>query len=114
MIRAVATAALAALPGMAQGFECRFETECYEAEPCTESAFNIEVDIEGEKIVTDYGDLTIIAVKKLPTVTTLFATGMGAEYMLSATLAQARLSTHNNAGPEVLTYLGRCEMEVEK
>ena len=38
-----------------------------------------------------------------------FATGAGAEYLLSLTPTAARLTAHNNSGPEVISYLGKCE-----
>ncbi|WP_137700471.1 hypothetical protein [Marimonas lutisalis] len=100
---------LCLLPGAALAFPCGFDTECYENEPCAGTTFAIEVDVEGKTISTDYGDLVIVAVKETGRLMTMFATGAGAEYMLSLTPAAARLSTHNNNGPEVISYLGRCE-----
>ena len=93
----------------AQAFECNFTTECYEAEACGETNFALTVDIEGKKLVTEFGDITLFAVKELPTLKTLFATGEGAEYLLSVTRKTARLTTHANEGPQVISYLGSCE-----
>ena len=73
------------MAGPVQGFPCQFTTECYEAEPCAEAVFELEVDVGGEVLVTSYGDLTIVAVKDLGGLVTLFATGQGAEYLLSVT-----------------------------
>ena len=97
------------LSGPALAFPCTFTTECYEAEACTATTFAIEVDIGAKTVTTDYGDLTIVAVKETGRLTTLFATGAGAEYMASITPVAARLTAHNNQGPEVISYLGRCE-----
>ena len=98
---------LSASPAFA--FPCQFTTECYEAEPCAETVFAIDADIEGKAISTDLGDLVIVAVKETGRLTTMFATGQGAEYLLSVTPQAARLSTHSNEGPQVITYLGTCE-----
>lgn len=93
----------------AQAFGCRFDVECYEDTPCTQADFGIEVDIAGKAITTEFGDLVIVAVKETGRLTTMFATGAGAEYMLSLTPEAARLSSHANDGPQVISYLGRCE-----
>lgn len=94
--------------GAAHAFPCSFTTECYESEPCAASDFAFEVDVEAKRMITDYGDITIVAVKETGRLTTLFATGAGAEYMLSLTPQAARLSTHSNEGPAAITYLGQC------
>ncbi len=103
---------LVALPRAAQAkeapFICRFTTECSEAEPCTTADFSLTVDLENSAIRTEYGDLTVVAVKREAGLKTLFATGAGAEYLLSLTPGAARLSTQNNKGPEMLGYLGGC------
>ncbi|MDQ2088598.1 hypothetical protein [Marimonas arenosa] len=95
--------------GPATAFPCAFSTECYEADACTGTSFAIEVDIDGKGISTDYGDLTVVAVKETGRLTTLFATGQGAEYLLSLTPQAARFTTHSNEGPLAITYLGTCE-----
>ena len=105
----LATAVLGFGAASANAFECVFITECYEAEGCSGTTFNIEVDIHAEAVSTDFGDLQIVAVKETDVVTTLFATGDGAEYLLSLTPRAARFTAHNNSGPEVISYLGQCE-----
>ncbi len=105
----VLAGAICLLPCFAQAFPCQFTTECYEAEACSATAFNIEVDIDAKVISTDFGDLTIVAIKEARNLTTGFATGAGAEYMISLTPTGARITTHNNSGPEAITYLGTCE-----
>ncbi len=100
---------LIALPLPALAFECNFTTECYEAEPCAETDFTLDVAIAEKTLTTDYGDLTIVAVKEVGGLKTLFATGQGAEYLLSVSPEAARLSSQSNDGPQVITYLGQCE-----
>ncbi|MBU2982340.1 hypothetical protein KO498_11030 [Lentibacter algarum] len=98
-----------ASPTTAEAFGCSFVTECFEAEACGETTFTAEVDIKGEKLETEFGDLSIVAVKERPALKTMFATGDGAEYLLSITPQGARLTTHANEGPLVISYLGSCE-----
>ncbi|WP_322865860.1 hypothetical protein U5922_006430 [Aquicoccus sp. G2-2] len=88
---------------------CTFTKECYEAEACDTSDFHLQVDLDDKKISTDYGDLTIVAVKEETKFTVMFATGKGAEYLLSYTPTAARMSSQINDGPQVVTYLGKCE-----
>jgi len=95
------------MPALAQ--ECTFTSECYEAESCQDTSFSVSVDMNNEKLVTDFGDLTIVATKTDGGATTIFATGDGAEYLMSRNANAARLSTHMTEGPEVITYLGTCE-----
>ena len=104
-----AAALLLALPGAALAYPCSFTIECYEAEACTAAQFTLDVNIPAKALTTEYGDLVIVAVKEIAGLTTLFATGEGAEYLLSITPAAARLSTHANDGPQAITYLGTCE-----
>ena len=114
MMRSTMALVLALITGplplqAAEAFLCTFQTECYEDEACGETTFAAEVDVKGEKLVTEFGDLIIVAVKKRPALMTLFATGDGAEYLLSITPKAARLSPHANEGPQVISYLGSCE-----
>lgn len=101
--------ALIAIPGTGAAFECSFDKECYEAEVCGKSAFTLAVDIKAKKITSDVGDLIIVAVKEARGLKTMFATGQGAEYLLSLTPKAARLSAQSNDGPQVITYLGICK-----
>lgn len=100
---------LALTAGQAQAFGCGFDIECYENDACTRADFKIEVGIDAKTITTEFGDITIVAVKETGRLTTLFATGQDAEYMLSVTPVAARLTTHSNDGPQVISYLGQCE-----
>ncbi len=93
----------------AQGYVCVFETECYENETCTGADFRVEVDIPAKAVSTEFGDLVIVAVKETGRLITMFATGEGAEHMLSLTPRAARLTSHANDGPQAISYFGRCE-----
>jgi hypothetical protein len=107
MRRAAIILALGA--GPAQAFPCVFDIECYENDACATADFNIDVGIDAKSISTEFGDIAIVAVRETGRLTTLFATGQGAEYMLSITPVAARLTTHSNDGPQVISYLGTCE-----
>ncbi|MDQ2092768.1 hypothetical protein [Rhodalgimonas zhirmunskyi] len=113
MMRLALIPLLATLPLAAQAeeaaFTCRFTAECYEQEACGESTFTLTADLANERIATEFGDLIVVAVKREPGIKTLFATGEGAEYLMSVTPQGARLSSQLNKGPEVLTYFGACE-----
>lgn len=93
----------------AQAFSCLFETGCYEAEDCQKADFDIDVSTENKTLSTAFGNLTILAIKRSESLVTLFATGGGAEYMMSVTPDAARMSAHMNQGPQVISYLGKCE-----
>lgn len=96
-------------PLLAGGFDCTFTTECFEAEACTDANFKVGVALEDKTISTEFGDLMVASLKQTPTTMTLVATGAGAEYLLSMTPEAARLTTHSNDGPMVISYLGICE-----
>lgn len=95
--------------GAAQAFSCTFSRICVDAQACGSSALELEVDIDNKVIDTVSGLLTIVAVKQTDDLTTMFATGLGAEYLLSLTPKAARFTSHANAGPEASTYLGTCK-----
>lgn len=105
---AAATSSVA-LPALAQ--TCTFTTECYEAEACQDTSFSLTAALDDAKLVTDFGDLTVVGVKNDAPVTTVFATGEGAEYLLSRNAGTARFTAHSNDGPTSITYLGTCEGE---
>ncbi|PIE12545.1 MAG: hypothetical protein CSA70_09535 [Rhodobacterales bacterium] len=109
MIRTLAAALLTlALPAPALAFPCSFPTECYEAEACGDAGFAIDVNLAEKRVSTEFGDLTILTVTRTDSLITLFASGSGAAYLMSTTRDTARLSTHSNDGPQVITYLGHC------
>ncbi len=93
---------------VAQAFPCTFASQCIESRACGASALEIDVDIDGKVIDTLNGLLTIVAVKQTGDLTTMFATGLGSEYLLSLTPDAARFTSHDNTGPVATTYLGQC------
>lgn len=97
------------LATQAAAFPCIFTTECYESEACQSAAYEVEVDIAAEALGDEAGNMVIVAVKETDTLTTLFASGQGAEYMMSITPTAARMTSHINDGPLVISYLGHCE-----
>ena len=103
------TLALSPAPLLAQ--DCTFVTECYEADACQDTTFALTADLQGERLITDFGDLTVVATKQAGRLTTLFATGDGAEYLLSRNGDTARFTAHSNEGPAAITYLGTCKGE---
>lgn len=109
ILTAVCCTSLTALPVLAQ--DCTFTTECYETEPCQDTQFSLTAQLDDAKLVTDFGDLTIVGVKTDAPLVTVFATGAGSEYLLSRNGDQARLTAHSNEGPAAITYLGTCEGE---
>lgn len=106
---ALAGLMLSPLPGLAQS--CNFTTECYETEPCQDTSFALTAALDDAKLVTDFGDLTVVGVKRDGALTTVFITGEGAEYLLTRNGDAARFTAHSNDGPAAITYLGRCEGE---
>lgn len=106
---AVAALMFSPFSGVAQS--CNFTTECYETEPCQDTSFALTAALDDAKLVTDFGDLTVVGVKRDGVLTTVFVTGEGAEYLLSRNGDTARFTAHSNEGPAAITYLGRCEGE---
>ncbi|MCK0138705.1 hypothetical protein [Aliiroseovarius sp. F47248L] len=108
-ICAAAATCFVALPALAQ--TCTFTAECYEAETCQDTSFALTAELDDAKLITDFGDLTVVGVKRVAPLTTVFATGEGAEYLLSRNGDTARFTAHSNDGPTAITYLGTCEGE---
>ncbi|MCK8484161.1 hypothetical protein MUY21_08935 [Aliiroseovarius sp. S2029] len=105
----VAATSFVALPALAQ--TCAFTMECYETEACQDTSFALTAELDDSKLVTDFGDLTVVGVKRDAPLITVFATGEGAEYLLSRNGDTARFTAHSNDGPTAITYLGTCEGE---
>ncbi len=95
--------------GSATAMTCDFTTECYETDGCSETSFTMDVDIPLQTVTTDFGDLDVVAVKSSAGTFVMFATGDGAEYMLTTNDDGARFTTHLTDGPAVISYLGSCE-----
>ena len=109
MLRFAILLAALSLASPSAAFVCMFQTECYEAQTCAPSAFELEVQLENQSVSTEAGDWIIVAKKSEPALITLFAAAKGTEYLLSVTPEAARLSGHLNAGPQAIQYLGTCE-----
>lgn len=107
--RALTALALCLVPvaTLAREYSCSFDTECYEAEPCTNADFTVEV--RDETIVTDYGTFPVLAQRDEPGLLTVFVHSDNAVYLLSASETAARFTAHVTEGPQNITYLGQCE-----
>lgn len=110
MRKALTTTCIAVtFASQAAAFECTFTTECFETDSCSDTQFSMDVDVPLQTVTTDFGDLGVVAVQSKDGNFILFASGDGAEYMLTTNEGGARLSTHLTDGPMVVTYHGRCE-----
>lgn len=109
MRRAVFITAALMAASQAQSYACVFDTECFEEDSCIRTDLRVRVDIPAQAITTEFDELVIVAVKETGRLTTVFATGEGAEYLLSLSPRAARFTSHANDGPQVISYLGRCE-----
>ena len=100
------------LPGAtyAASYSCNFETECYEDEPCRDSRFTVDVYDMEQKIVTEFGEFPILAIRDEPGLLTVFVHAPGSVYLLSSSADTARFTTHITQGPQVISYLGHCEV----
>ncbi len=93
---------------------CRFTTECFEAEPCTETDFSFTIshhDELGFLIRTDAEDIAgLVFDNYFPDATSaLIGTTDTAYHMLTiAPGGAARYSVHME-GPMMVSYAGRCE-----
>ncbi|KNG93005.1 hypothetical protein ATO11_13840 [Pseudaestuariivita atlantica] len=91
--------------------QCRFTTECYEAESCTEASFDVTLDTETNSISTEFGDFRMarVAAKDgswfqawgIDHTQKLF-------YLILAEGSDARMTLHM-AGPQMVSYVGTCE-----
>lgn len=91
---------------------CQFETECFEAEACDETAFELNVsksddgvvlgsiadEVQGQSSMNDRGTELIVA-QGLSTL----------QILTVGTDGTARYTLHLTDGPAVLSYLGSCE-----
>lgn len=113
-----ALAMCAAPAAVAAKTYCIFETECFEAEACSESTFRFDFEkgggagaarvSSGVQATTEFGDLGGFIIKQEGDVDTIAFEGPGAFYFLTVAGRAARLSVHME-GPLVVTYLGACE-----
>lgn len=109
--RALMLAACLALPWQSAAAltTCRFETECFEAETCDDSGFEIELNGDVSEIWTEYSTLRVVYDHVGRAGFSVMAEDGGAVYLLTiAPDDSARLSVHME-GPVAVTYLGSCE-----
>lgn len=98
---------------------CRFTIECFEAEACAESAFEMRLSLpETQATVTsrlvaqtDSGSFPGYALRGGPERRQFFFDADTAGYMLTLSGSDARLAVHIDDGPLMVNYSGRCEAE---
>lgn len=96
--------------------QCVFETECYEAEGCDSAGLSLELsagEAPGEVVMQSPGE-TVVGQTGGSDVTSLIwsAETESAAHLLSwGADGTARYSVHLVHGPEVVSYLGRCETQ---
>ncbi|MEM8958245.1 MAG: hypothetical protein AAGC86_10565 [Pseudomonadota bacterium] len=96
--------------------QCLFETECYEAEGCDGAGLSLELsagDAPGEVVMRSPGE-TVVGRTSGSDATSLIwsAETESAAHLLSwGADGTARYSVHLVHGPEVVSYLGRCETQ---
>lgn len=102
--------------------ECRFATECREDEPCAENGYGVTLNgdagglDEGAMVVSvvmssETGDTEIVGVRDAGAMS-LSGGSFDARHLLTvAPDGTARYTVHYSDGPQVVSYLGRCEAE---
>ena len=106
--RAIFAAVLALCAGPALALECTFTTECMEAEACGETEFSASFATDDEALVTDFGDLSIESIVEDEDQITVFATGEGANYMLTVVENDGRMAVHMTEDSMMINYTGMC------
>jgi hypothetical protein len=119
-MKQILMATLLCLPGLASANTlCRFETECYEAEACAESGFDVQITLpEGPQSITgrlvaetDGGTYQGFVLKAGPTERTMFFDGETLRMMVTLIGTDARLAVHVTDPPAMVNYIGTCEAE---
>jgi hypothetical protein len=104
-------AALLAQPLAAESYQCSFTTECFEAESCSETAFNMSIEdnngqfslvSDAETIATTTGGSDALKIY-------VGYTSSAFHLMSRSTDGPARYSTHIFEGPLMVNYLGTCK-----
>ena len=105
--------ALAALPAAARAEPraCTFTEECYMTLECTESAYEVTVDLEAATFSDLTGDLDIIAVNDGALAKTAVIEGYSGYQLLTMGTNTWILTVHIGAGPAQVTFYGACEAE---
>ncbi|OIP83452.1 MAG: hypothetical protein AUK37_07275 [Rhodobacterales bacterium CG2_30_65_12] len=100
--------ALAPLPALG-GPVCTFSQECYMTLDCEETAYEVTLELDADRISTVAESMEILHYHKIGETTQLVAQGMGALHMLTIGPNSAVMSVHIGAGPAAITYYGACE-----
>ncbi|MBV2360962.1 hypothetical protein KUH32_14440 [Thalassococcus sp. CAU 1522] len=99
---------------------CTFTLECFDSEPCSETAFTPRVEgkaggmtpdtlVVGASLISDAGTVELLGARE-GNLTSLFGGGLDARHLLTIGLeGSARYSVHYADGPMVISYLGVCE-----
>ncbi|MGH1577137.1 hypothetical protein [Planktotalea sp.] len=101
-------------------FECRFTTECYEAEPCADTEFTPSLEARAgglteddtvveAKLVSDAGDAVLLGVRSGGTLSLSGGTFEARQLLTIAKDGAARYSLHYADGPMAISYLGVCK-----
>ena len=101
---------LTALPAFADQV-CTFTQECYMTLDCEESAYEVTLELDSDRISTIVENMEILHYHKTETATQLVAQGMGAMHVMTIGPSSALLSVHIGAGPAQIAYYGSCEGE---
>lgn len=100
--------ALLPLPALAEPVACTFTEECYMTLACTDSAWEVTVDLEAGKVSDLTGDFEIVARKDGADWTSVAFEGFGGMQVLTLGRASWIMSVHIGAGPAAMTYYGDC------
>lgn len=101
-------AAVAALPAAAPaGTTCTFTQECYMADGCADTDWEVTVDPEAG-VITTIAETWEILPADLAEPRQIVALGNGALALLTIGPEASAMSVHIAEGPTVLTYFGEC------
>ncbi|MFZ5961745.1 hypothetical protein ACOXXX_02240 [Thalassococcus sp. BH17M4-6] len=101
---------------------CTFSTECYEAESCTDTGFDITLqgdaggmDMQSmvlrTRLISDAGTVEMLGVQDSGAMSLSGGTFEARHLLTVNAEGAARYSVHYIDGPMVVTYLGTCEGE---
>ncbi|MEM8979213.1 MAG: hypothetical protein AAGD04_07000 [Pseudomonadota bacterium] len=98
---------LAALPAAAAAEEiCRFTTECFEGEACSETAF--DMTIAGDKLITDAETIPVSTGGSATKNVFVGYTASAFHVLTREKEGAARYSTHLFEGLMMVNYMGTC------
>ncbi|MEP3346199.1 MAG: hypothetical protein ABJN34_00495 [Litoreibacter sp.] len=103
--------ALLATPIAAQTHQCTFTAECFEAESCSDTAFNLSIEAQSGRVSLVSDAETVPVTSSGNDDFRIYAGGNENAYHLLSLGSDgtARYSTHINGGPLMVNYLGTCE-----